>query len=138
MDQGIIKLFKFHYRKQSLKSIVQYVDQHKKKPTETLNILQAIRFSKVAWTQVTETCIKNCFSRGFDRSTKAATDQNNAELQQAVTDEDRSEMEHLLQQTDMEFAVGKCVLFLLLIWFIIDHKLLCNKNDQPFMAMATT
>ena len=85
LDQGIIRLFKFHYRKFSLKSIVDYIDLHQKKPTEALNILQAIRFTKTAWNKVSKESIKNCFSHGFYGSSKDAPDdasQETVELQQ--------------------------------------------------------
>ena len=39
MDQGIIRLFKFFYRKESLRMIVDYIDTHNKRPEESLNIL---------------------------------------------------------------------------------------------------
>jgi len=72
MDQGIIRLFKFHYRKLSLKMIVEHINQHGQHPTEKLNVLQAIRFAKTAWTNVSAECINNCFLHGFYGSTRAA------------------------------------------------------------------
>ena len=65
MDQGIIRLFKFFYRKESLRMIVDYIDTHNKRPEEFLNILQALRFTKTAWNQVKPAAIENCFKHGF-------------------------------------------------------------------------
>ena len=45
MDQGIIEIFNFYYQKQSLTAIIDYIDQHGTKLTDTVNVVQAIRYS---------------------------------------------------------------------------------------------
>ena len=80
LDQGIIRLFKFHYRKFSLKSIGDCIDLQNKKPTEALS-----RITKMAWNKVLKESFKNCFHYGFYGSSKDAPDdasQETVELQQ--------------------------------------------------------
>ena len=80
LDQGIIRLFKFHYRKFSLKSIGDCIDLQNKKPTEALS-----RITKMAWNKVLKESFKNCFHHGFYGSSKDAPDdasQETVELQQ--------------------------------------------------------
>lgn len=72
MDQGIIRNYKFHYRKLSLQTIIDHMETHNHKPTESLNVLQAIRYTKKAWDSVSAECISNCFKHGFYGSSAAA------------------------------------------------------------------
>ena len=46
MDQGIIRLFKLHYRKQSLKMILTHMDETGSRPDKQLDILKAMEFVK--------------------------------------------------------------------------------------------
>ena len=68
MDQGIIRLFKLHYRKQCLKMIIDHIDKTGARPQEQLNVLQAIEFVKKAWNTVSKDAINNCFLHGFNGS----------------------------------------------------------------------
>lgn len=65
MDQGIIKAFKFHYRKLVLQSIIDYMELHGRKPTDNIDVMQAMRFIQLAWNRVTQQTIHHCFKHGF-------------------------------------------------------------------------
>jgi hypothetical protein len=60
LDQGIIRAWKAHYRKQWL---IYMVDQFEagKNPLKTTNVLKAIRWSIKAWQAISETTITNCW-----------------------------------------------------------------------------
>ena len=102
MDQGIIRNFKFYYRKQSLAAIVDYIDKHKTKPKDAINLLQAIRYSVTAWGNVTADCVKNCFTHGFYSSTRAApcTSTSSTAAATEQTSEDSTEIA-LIAQADL-------------------------------------
>jgi len=65
MDQGIIRCFKFHYRKSVLQCTIDSIYQRGKKPEEATNVLPALRWIHRAWHLVKETTIANCFQHAF-------------------------------------------------------------------------
>lgn len=75
MDQGIIRVFKSHYRKLCLKMIIEHIDQTGTRPKEQLNVLQAMEFVKRAWTNVSSEAIHNCYLHGFHGSALSAQSQ---------------------------------------------------------------
>ncbi|XP_046684648.1 tigger transposable element-derived protein 4-like [Homalodisca vitripennis] len=63
LDQGIIKNFKVHYRKEVVRLFLR--DPEDKNPTK-ISILDAMWMASKAWNNVTENTIKNCFKKsGF-------------------------------------------------------------------------
>ncbi|XP_046661293.1 tigger transposable element-derived protein 4-like [Homalodisca vitripennis] len=63
LDQGIIKNFKVHYRKEVVRLFLR--DLEDKNPTK-ISILDAMWMASKAWNNVTENTIKNCFKKsGF-------------------------------------------------------------------------
>ena len=61
LDQGIIKAWKAHYRRKWVRFLCAEYDKNKD-PLETINVLQAIRWSIEAWEQdVSTTTIENCW-----------------------------------------------------------------------------
>lgn len=64
MDQGIINNLKIKYRQRLIKYILQ-CDEKKIEPN--INVLMSIRFLKSAWSDVSVSCISNCFRKaGFE------------------------------------------------------------------------
>jgi len=69
LDAGIIKSFKYHYRKQLLKhmlfeldeSIDQNIDQNASDWVKSINVAHAVNWIKNAWNSVTSETILNCF-----------------------------------------------------------------------------
>lgn len=58
MDQGVIRSFKSHYRKEVTLHIIKSLEAKNQKP---IDILQALRFANKAWKSVTVITIQNCF-----------------------------------------------------------------------------
>jgi len=81
MDQGIIRCFKFHYRKLVLQCTIDSIDQWGKKPEEATNVLQALRWIHRACHLVKETTIANYFQHAFkNEQTRSAEECNEIQL----------------------------------------------------------
>jgi len=69
LDQGIIKLFKHHYRRRMLQKIVLTIDSNEDitatEVARSLSVLSAINFMSASWTDVSKETIQNCFFRGL-------------------------------------------------------------------------
>ena len=65
LDAGIIKSFKYHYRKQLLKHMVfeldESIDQNASDWVKSINVAHAVNWIKNAWNSVTSETIVNCF-----------------------------------------------------------------------------
>ncbi|XP_042899743.2 tigger transposable element-derived protein 4-like [Parasteatoda tepidariorum] len=67
MDQGIIRSFKCHFRKQLILMILDRRDRSGTTSNTNVNVLEAIRLMNDAWENVTSTCIIKCFHKaGLD------------------------------------------------------------------------
>lgn len=63
MNQGVIQNFKMFYRKEIIGRLVDNIDNNE---SFSINILEAIRMSDMAWRSVTPQTILNCFIKaGF-------------------------------------------------------------------------
>ena len=65
LDLGIIQNFKVHYRNLFLKYVLAKIDQSasSKEVSKSVNVLVAIRWVAVAWSQVKEETIRKCFHK---------------------------------------------------------------------------
>ena len=65
LDLGIIKNFKLHYRRNFLRYVISKIDECDKASdvVKSLNILIAIRWVALAWSQVTTDTISKCFRK---------------------------------------------------------------------------
>ena len=70
MDQGVIRNLKHLYRKQLLKRLVDAKDANIIQSesnvgavARTITVLEAIQMLSVAWSDVKETTIRNCFAK---------------------------------------------------------------------------
>ena len=61
MDQGIIRCFKAHYRKQLVKLILRSLDCNK--PLPKVSLLTALQLLTSAWNEVSQATIVNCFKK---------------------------------------------------------------------------
>ncbi|GBM86177.1 Tigger transposable element-derived protein 6 [Araneus ventricosus] len=67
LNQGIIRSFKFDYRAQIVRKLLDSIGEGK--PCAPINILQSMRMADYARRNVTETTIKNCFIKaGFSEN----------------------------------------------------------------------
>lgn len=69
MDMGIIKTFKTFYRKQVVKKIVNELVSENAVSADDVKIplIEAVRYMKIAWDNVSLTTIRNCFRKaGFE------------------------------------------------------------------------
>ena len=74
MDQGIIASFKLQYRKFWVAYMIRMYESNKN-PTETVTLLKAIQWSRVAWEQmVTTSTIQRCWNKST--CVKAAVNQD--------------------------------------------------------------
>ena len=77
LDQGIIKSFKSHYRKELLTTLLAKMDtcESSSELSKQINVLDAIKWSHKAWSAVSAETITNCFRKaGFtDGSSGSAT-----------------------------------------------------------------
>jgi len=63
LDQGIIRNFKVHYRRQVVEHIIAAIEESN---DLSINVLHAIRMAALAWDTVSPTTISNCFRKcGF-------------------------------------------------------------------------
>ena len=60
LDQGIIRSFKSKYRTRVLMQIISKIDF--KESSDEINVYQAILYISMAWKQVSQETIKNCFA----------------------------------------------------------------------------
>ena len=69
LDQGIIKSFKTYYRSAMRPPIIQCIDDGMGTSadiTKKLTVLDAFHLTSKSWSEISETCIKNCFIKsGF-------------------------------------------------------------------------
>ena len=69
LDQGIIKSFKTYYRSAMRRQIIQCIDDDMGTSSDSakkLTVLDALHLTSKSWSEVSETCIKNCFIKsGF-------------------------------------------------------------------------
>lgn len=76
MDQGVIRSFKAHYRKQLILMLLDRREQMGETSNANaqmlnVNVLEAIRLMNDAWENVSSTCITNCFCKaGWENSQK--------------------------------------------------------------------
>lgn len=61
LDQGIIKVLKFHYRKLLLDDRILKMDSGKTGKSLEIDLLDAVRMLVQAWEKVTSQTIRNCF-----------------------------------------------------------------------------
>lgn len=61
MDQGVIRSFKVHYRRLMILKIIENMEE--KKIHLQMTVLDAIRFMKRAWSNVSQTTIRNSFKK---------------------------------------------------------------------------
>ena len=75
LDAGIIQCFKGHYRRSQLKHLVQCIDNDE---PPAISLKQAIRFIKLAWDDVTERTIVNCWKHTglIERENDEVVDRN--------------------------------------------------------------
>lgn len=127
MDQGIIRLLKVHYRKLSLKMILDEIDKTGTRPDEKLNVLQAMEFIRKAWNAVGSDAIHNCFLHGFDHPVIG-----NQEEATAV-DELRTMIERECDTAEPYPTAGKHPndLFVLAILLFLSRSYrFCNQEDH--------
>lgn len=77
LDQGVIKTFKVYYRQFFLKHLVTKLDTVSSvtELCKSVNVLDAVTWSEVAWNKITKETIRNCFSKaGFVLNISAATE----------------------------------------------------------------
>lgn len=60
LDQGIIKAFKCHYRKELARKAVEEIDDSSA-TTQSVSLLDGIHYIKMSWDTVSVNTIKNCF-----------------------------------------------------------------------------
>jgi hypothetical protein len=66
LDQGIIKAFKFKYRRYFLRHLISKLEANISNPLKYVTVLDAINWIQKSWNEVTELTIKNCFKHsGF-------------------------------------------------------------------------
>lgn len=63
MDQGVIRSFKSHYRKQLILMLLDRRERMGTTKNANINVLEAIRLMNDAWEEVTSKCISNCFRK---------------------------------------------------------------------------
>ena len=65
LDLGIIKSFKVYYRQLLLRYVISKIDQCStaSEVVKSINVLVAIRWAAVAWSQVKEETIRKCFRK---------------------------------------------------------------------------
>lgn len=65
LDQGIIQCFKRYYRREVVQHSLTCIEKNVK---NEINLLQAMKFARKAWFQVSMSTIKNCFRKaGFKK-----------------------------------------------------------------------
>lgn len=75
MDLGIIKNFKVKYRKEVVQHLLR--DLAENRGLVPINVLEAVRYVKKAWDEVTSQTIRNCFAAcGFDTETNEASNED--------------------------------------------------------------
>ena len=80
MDQGIIRLFKLHYSKQSLKMVLIHIDKTGYRLDKQLETVNAMEFVKKAWSTVSREAIHNSFLYGCHGSSSPSPHVDMAEL----------------------------------------------------------
>ena len=61
MDQGVIQSLKAHYKKMSIKKLIEAIE--KEKPLPEFSILDAIQMIDLAWGKFTTKTVANCFEK---------------------------------------------------------------------------
>ena len=75
-DAGIIATVKAHYRRRLLRHLISEMDEANTATdlSKRVNIKHAISWLSMAWTSVTETCIKKCFAKCGFKTTEEAVE----------------------------------------------------------------
>ena len=101
LDQGIIRAWKAHYRKQLLDYICNEYD-HDRDPNITMHVLRAIRWGNKAWyDDLSSTTISNCWvkSRVLGPQYSVPTEEESKKNPRvAVMDEEDSETQPIIEQ----------------------------------------
>ena len=61
MDQGVIRSLKTHYKRMSIKKLIEAIE--KKKTLPEFSILDALQMLDLAWGKVTTKIVVNCFQK---------------------------------------------------------------------------
>ena len=61
MDQGVIRSLKARYRTKVVKKMIEAIDSNK--PLPDISLLDAMKMLVLAWNEVTDTIVQNCFRK---------------------------------------------------------------------------
>lgn len=110
MDQGVIRSFKCHFRKQLILMLLDRRDKRGTTSNANINVLEAIRLMNDAWENVTSTCITKCYRKaGLDSSDKKPSADHEQE-EEDVMDEFTENLEITKEEFENYVSIDNSVL----------------------------
>ena len=98
LDAGIIQCFKGHYRRQQLRELVRCIDNNE---PPLISLKDAVRFTKIAWDDVSASTIENCWKHTGLIAREAGEVENRIE-NVSVTNQDIDLMNRVYNDLDID------------------------------------
>ena len=83
MRQGVISTLKVKYRNKAVQKIIEAIDS--KKTLLTISLLDAMKMLDLAWGEVTDKTMQNCFKKASFSDADAVSDDPFAALKNSIT-----------------------------------------------------
>ena len=101
LDQGVIRSFKCYYRQKLVKHVIAQCTLAQTAEQVSITVLDAVNWISLAWNNVTEQTIKNCFgAAGFPNSSFAVSPSSTDMDVSVEVDSETNNVNNLLQQLD--------------------------------------